>query len=97
MKSQNKWRAGDYFTFCDICRRRFYASEMSVLGIYTGKGGALVCPDHRFKVHAGFIPYSAPPEPVVPVSRTAWNSDDQTRIVDSTPPWDGKEIVYGKI
>lgn len=64
-------RLGDYVIDCDICGQRCWYSESSVLGIYTGRGGLLVCPECKDPIDYGIVPYYVIPERPITNTREA--------------------------
>lgn len=63
-------RLGDWYVFCDICGQRYFASEMTKLSTYTGRGGLLVCPHDVDQIDYGLVPYKPSAERSVPFTRT---------------------------
>lgn len=65
-------RMWDYTFACDICGAKCWASEGTVLDVYTGRGGAFVCPECNDPIDYGLVPYKIPAEKPVPISRDAY-------------------------
>lgn len=76
-------RLGDFPFDCDICGGRYWYSESTVLGVYTGRGGCLVCRNCADPIDYGLVPYKIPAERPVPTSRTAIPPD-----LNTSPPFD---------
>ena len=81
-----KARLGDWVGFCDICKQKCFASEMTRLGAYTGKEGFMVCPKHVDKPFPAFYPQPVP----IDDSRVPWargghyDNDPAAAIATST-------------
>lgn len=77
---RNQSRLGDWYAFCDICGQRYFASEMTKLSEYTGKGGLIVCPNDVDEIDYGLVPYTIPTEKNIP-----WSRPNHTSQIDGAP------------
>lgn len=82
-KFKNEHRAWDYPIDCQICGFKCWHSESSKLHQYTGRGGLIVCPDCKDKIHYGFIPTTIRPDPPVPEVSDRYHSQDASTSVTS--------------
>lgn len=74
-------KLGDWYIYCDICGQRYFASQMTKLSTYTGRGGLIVCPHDVDKIDYGLVPYAPRAEKSVPFTRI----NHQTTTNGSTP------------
>lgn len=87
----NLRRPHDWIFFCDICGEIEWASKATKLSIYTGFGGAIVCPHCVYAIDYALVPYKAPPEKPVAWARTDTNYDTPaSQVPNSFPPFDYK-------
>lgn len=79
----------DWRAYCDICGQRYWASELTKLDTYTGRGGLIVCPKDRDQIDAGLIPYATKAEKNVPWTRPGDNNTD-----NGSPLVDLEDMTY---
>lgn len=80
----NKYFAGNkgQYIFCDICGQACYAFEATKLESYTGRGGAIVCPNDVDKIDFGLVPYKVPYERSVQFTRI-----NHTNVTNGAEPY----------
>lgn len=78
----------DYIFFCDICGLIEWAKNGTKLGIYTGFGGAIVCPRCVYAVDYALVPYTVPAEQPVPWARQdSYYDAPPSTIFQEFPPF----------
>src|SRR5260221_9589797 len=95
---EKRW---DWIVWCDICGTRCWGSEATKLSTYTGRGGAIVCPDCNDPIDYGIVPYSIPAEKPVPFVRDASQANDPNAIftlygtfpIDQFDPWTNPNLI----
>src|SRR5690349_18258993 len=85
----NPGRVGDWIVFCDICGKKCYSSEITILSNYTGRGGLAVCKQDADRIDPGLIPFRYPTER--PVTNVRVNHTDTTI---SSPFIDTESMSY---
>lgn len=65
----SKNHAQDWIIYCDLCAAPCWYSESTLLDVYTGRGGLLVCPRDADPIDYGLVPYTIPPEQGVTTTR----------------------------
>lgn len=74
------YREGDWFTYCDICGQKYYASETTKLSTYTGRGSLIVCHHDADTIDPGLLPFRPPIEKSLP-----WVRINHTDTTDGSP------------
>lgn len=89
MKKNNfkqRKNVGDYVGTCDTCKQYFWASKGTVMGKYTSKEGAWVCPNCVDKIDYGLVPYQVLPEDSVNLARSLNFENDPQNIPNDPLP-----------
>ena len=76
-------KRGDWYVYCDICGRRYLASETTKLSNYTGRGGLVVCQDDADQIDYGLVPYTIRAERPIP-----WTRLNHTSVINGSPIYD---------
>lgn len=77
------YKRGNWYVYCDICGRRYLASETTKLSNYTGRGGLVVCNNDLDKIDYGLIPFTPRPEQNAKIVRVI-----HTDTTDGSPIFD---------